>query len=512
MGELRLAFGPFVLNPEAGTLTRQGLPLSINYRGLRLLAELASREGEVLTKGALLDVGWPGAIVEESNLTVQIAALRKLLGPMAEGGDWIATVQRVGYRFAGTLQRTQPGAAAADPAEPGPSIAVLPFANLSDDAEQRHFADGLAEDIITRLARLRWLFVCSRNSSFSYRDKEVDVRQVGRDLGVRYVLGGSVRRSGQRLRITAELSDALSGRQVWGNTFDVELVDFFAVQDQIAGSVIGAIEPKLYAAEHLRFQGRSRNNLDAWGFVMQAMPHIWTWSSGREIADAEALLRSAVEVDPNYPRANSLLACSIAAQALLGLSNPDQVLQVARDMAQRAIHRDPEDAWSHFAVGYVHMISRRFDEAVAALTEATSLNPSLAIAHIILGSTYAYGGMADDGLHHLGLAAQLSPRDFAQAANHSVRGLCFFMQRRFAEAAEMEKKAVALMPVFGTAWRTLAASAGLAGDLPTARQALIESRRLQPSLSVEWVERHHAIVHEKDRTLYIEGLRLAGLE
>ncbi|MGT2466607.1 hypothetical protein ACVOMV_18640 [Mesorhizobium atlanticum] len=166
-------------------------------------------------------------------------------------------------------------------AEPEPSIAVLPFVNLSDDAEQQYFADGLAEDIIMRLARLRWLFVCARNSSFSYRDKAIDVKQVGRELGVRYVLGGSVRRSGQRLRISSEASDTSTGRQIWTERYDVQLADFFTLQDQIADSVIGAVEPKLYAAEHQRYISRPPTSLDAWGFVMKAMPHIWSWSSGK---------------------------------------------------------------------------------------------------------------------------------------------------------------------------------------------------------------------------------------
>src|SRR5262249_1282109 len=160
---------------------------------------------------------------------------------------------------------------------------VLPFASLSDDVEQQYFADGLGEDIITNLARLRWMFVCARNSSFSYRSKTVDVKQIGRDLGVRYVLAGSVRRSGQRLRVTVELSDTSTGLQVWAARYDAELFEFFAVQDQIAESVIAALEPHLYTAEHKRYRSRPPESLDAWGFVMKAMPHVWTWFSLAEI-------------------------------------------------------------------------------------------------------------------------------------------------------------------------------------------------------------------------------------
>jgi adenylate cyclase len=388
---------------------------------------------------------------------------------------------------------------------------VLRFANLSDDAEQQFFADGLAEEIITRLARLRWLFVSARTSSFTYAGKAMDVKQVGRELGVRYVLDGSVRRSGERLRISAELSEAALGRQVWAERYDADVADFFSLQDRIAESVVAAIEPRLYAAEQRRFAGRATDTVDAWGCVMQAMPYVWTWGSVQEIETAEALLRRAIGIDPGYARANSLLAWTHAARVHLGLVDPRDGLAAALSMAQQAIRRDPEDAWTHFAAGYVHMVSRRFEAAVADLSEAIELNPSFAFAHTILGCTYGYGGMADDGLHHCALAVALSPRDYSQAGNLSTTGLCHLMARRFATAAELERRAVELRPEFGTAWRTLAAAAGLAGDLDLARRALANARRLQPSLSVAWVEQCHAIVHRRDRDLYIEGLRAAGL-
>jgi TolB-like protein/Tfp pilus assembly protein PilF len=501
-------FGSFVLNANAGTLVRQGVPIPVGYRGLLLLAAFLKRPGEILTKSDLMDAAWPGTVVEEGNLTVQIASLRKLLGPASNGTEWITTVPRVGYRFAASAETPLPTTAVIAP----PSIAVLPFANLGDDPEQAYFADGFAEDIIVRLSRLRWLFVSARNSSFTYKGKAIDIKQTGQELGVRYVLDGSVRRSVQRLRISATLNDAETGRQVWAERYDVELADFFALQDQIAESVIAAIEPRLLAAEHERFKSGSPESLDAWGSVMKAMPYVWTWGSAEEIATAEALLQRAIAVDPDYPRANSLMAWIHAARVQLGWADARDVLATARAMAQRAIQRDAEDPWTHFAAGYVHMVSRGFDAAVTELSEAIALNPSFAFAHMVLGSTYGYGGLPEDGLHHLGLAARLSPRDFTQAANLATCGLCHFIARRFAEAAEFERRAVELRPNFGTAWRTYAASAGKAGDITTAAHALAESKRLQPSLSAEWVEKYHPIVRATDRAAYIEGLRLAGLE
>lgn len=513
----QFAFGPFVLDPSAGTLVREGVPVPLGYRGLRLLAELVRRAGDIVPKADLMEAAWPGTVVEEGNLSVQVAALRKLLGDSPDGADWIATVPRVGYRFVGDVERSVRGSPAVEPTvsatddRPGASIAVLPFENLGGDPEQEYFADGLADDLITRLLRLRSLFVCARSSSFAYKGRAVDVKQVGRELGVRYVLQGSVQRSGDRLRISAQLADAASGLQVWAERYDVKLADFFALQDQIAESVVAAMEPRLYAAEHRRIETRPPDSLDAWGFVMKAMPYAWTWGSEKDIDTAQELLRRAIAIDPDYARANSLLAWAQAARVQLGWGDPVTEMAAALASAHRALASDAEDPWSHLAAGYAHMVGRRPEPAIAALNEALALNPGFGLAHVILGSTYGYSGRPDDGLHHLALATRLSPRDFSQAGNLATMGLCHFMAGRFAEAVHCEQQAVRIRPHFGTAWRTLAASAGQAGDRETGARALAEAKRLHPGLSVEWVERYHAIVRQEDRTMYIEGLRASGL-
>jgi TolB-like protein len=506
----KLTFGQFVFDLGAAALTQRGVPLPVSYRGLLLLAAFLTRPKETLSKSELVDSAWPGLAVEESNLTVQIASLRRLLGERPEGGDWIVTAPRFGYRFVGDVNPVAPdnGESAV---KASPSLAVLPFENLSEDVVQQHFADGLAEDIITRLSRLPWLFVSARNSSFTFRGNALDVREIGRALGVRYVLNGSVRGSANRLRITAQLSDASNGRQVWAERYDVGLSDFIALQDEIAGSVIGAVEPQLYAVEHERFMNRRTENLDAWGYVMKAMPYVWTWLSAGDMALAQNLLLRALDISPDYPRAMSLLAWSRAAAFQLGWSENRETLEEARLMAQRAIQAEPDDPWPHFAAGYVHMVSRSFEQAVAKLTEAIDVNPSFAFAHMILGCAYGYGGMPVDGLHHLAVASRLSPRDFTRSANFATCGLCHFIAGRFDEAADFERRAVELHPDFGTAWRTYAAAAGKAGRHVEAARALKEARRLHPTLSIAWIEDFHPIVKSSDRAIYIEGLRAAGM-
>jgi TolB-like protein/Tfp pilus assembly protein PilF len=510
MLEKRISFGPFVLDAAAGTLLRQGITVPVGYRAFVLLRTLVEASGEIVSKATLMDAAWPGMAIEESNLSVQIGTLRRLLGETPEGSEWIANVPRLGYRFTAAIERSRDTPIATQ--ELGPSIVVLPFASLSDDSEQAYFADGLTEDLITRLARLHWLYVASRNSSFSYKGKPFESGQVGRDLRVRYALEGSVRRSANRLRISSKLSDASTGRQVWAGNYDVELADFFALQDQISEAVVAAIEPRLYTAEHERFKSQPPDSLDAWGFVMKAMPHVWTWGAPEEIARAQELLGKAIAIDHDYPRANSLLAWTYAAQAQLGLADFDAVLPGAIATAQRAIQQAPEDPLTHFAAGYAHMVGRNTTASVAALSEAIDINPSFALAHMILGSTYGYAARPEEGLHHLALAERMSPRDFSQSAIYATQATCHFVAGRYAQAADLGRRAVELRPHFGTAWRTLAASSGMAGDVAGGQRALAQARRLHPELTLEWARKYHPIVQSDALGRYVDGLLIAGLD
>jgi TolB-like protein/tetratricopeptide (TPR) repeat protein len=511
-----LAFGPFVLNPEAGTLLRRGVPVPVGYRAFLLLTALLNRPGEVVTKSDLIDAAWQGAAVEETNLTVQIASLRKHLGPSPAGGDWIATIPRVGYRFTGSVDQPADGPqghvahVATGESGSGPSIAVLPFASLSDDREQEYFADGIVEDIITGLSRLRWLFVVARNSTYSYKGKVPDVRQVAVDLGVRYVLEGSVRKADDRLRVTSQLVDARTGAQVWAERYDRPAADVFAVQDEITESVVASIEPQLYAAEYRRSQSKPPDSLDAWAYVMRAMPQIWTWGE-RDIETALVNLKRGIEIEPDYPRAHSLLAWAYITGAHMGGASFSDVLDLALDSARRSVDLDGEDPWGHLALGYVHMLSRRFSPAIAEFDEALWLNPNFALAHMVLGAAHGFAGAGDEGLRHLAMGMRLSPRDPHQSLYLSACAICHFVAGRYTESVALNRRAVQLRPRFTSAWRSLAAGAGMAGDADTAAAALGETKRLQPELSVDWVEKHHPLVRPEDRAIYIEGLRKAGL-
>ena len=513
----RFSFGPFVLNPETGTLLREGAPVPIGYRAFLLLTAFLNRPGEVVTKSDLMDVAWQEAAVEETNLSVQIASLRKHLGPSSEGGEWITTVPRVGYRFVGLVKcapdtRDQSASlSSASAPKSGPSIAVLPFNNLSDDREQEFFADGIVEDVIAGLSRLRWLSVIARNSTYIYKGKTPDIRQIVTDLGVRYILEGSVRKAGDRLRVTSQLIDASTGTPVWAERYDRAATDVFAVQDEITQSVVASIEPQLYAAEYRRVQSKPPGSLDAWGCVMRAMPQIWTrGEEGSEVGLSD--LRRAIAIEPGYARAHSLLAWTYFSGAHMGWSSFSDVLGLALDSARRAVELDGEDPWGHLALGYVHMLSRRFKLAVSELHEALWLNPNFALAHGVLGATFGFGGEPEDGLEQLRIAQRLSPRDAQQALFLSGEAICHFVAGRYGESAVLNRRAVQVRPRYTSAWRSLAAGAAMAGDIDAAKTALAEAKRLQPDLSVDWVEEHYPIVRLQDRAIYIEGLRRAGLQ
>ena len=307
------AFGSFRLDVEAEILFRGGEPLPVGRRGVALLCALVERPGVPVSKDALLEAAWPGRVVdEEGNLTVQIAALRKVLGEEPGGDHWIETLPRRGYRFIGPVTTSDKPIVSASvgpvpPVPDKPSIAVLPFKNMSGDAEQEYFADGMVEDIITALSRIKWLFVVARTSTFTYKGKDIDVKQIGRELGVRYVLEGSVRKARDTVRITGQLIDAATGAHLWADKFDGSLDEVFELQERVAIRVAGVIEPALMAAEIIRSTERPTNDPTAYDLYLRAFAQMLTWRP-EAIAAALELLGKAIERDPNYGPALSMSA------------------------------------------------------------------------------------------------------------------------------------------------------------------------------------------------------------
>lgn len=402
----RFAFGPFVLDPGAGTLLRNDEPVAVGYRGLKLLAALVERQGEILGKAELMDAAWPGRAVEEGNLTVQIAQLRKLLGPAgngSEGGDeWIVTVPRVGYRFSGVVE--QFGAKRRPlPLPEKPSIAVLPFVNVSNDPEQDSFADGLTEDLITDLSRISGLFVIARNSAFAYKGRAVDVRAIVEDLGVRYLLEGSARRAAERVRINAQLVDAVNGEHIWAERFDRSLDDIFAVQDEVTARIVEALLGQLSAPPP---RNRPRN-IEAYDLCVRARKLMDDQPQAAQ--EAHLMLTRAVLLDPEYAEAWRWLAMNHWMGWVHSGGPTEASRSIALELARKAVGIDPGDAGCRWVLAYLLAYERSFAEADAEFEQAIKLDPNEADAWAALSDIAVLAGRIGEGLEHITKAFRLNP-------------------------------------------------------------------------------------------------------
>lgn len=451
----KIAFGPFVLDVDRGTLVREGRPIAISSKGLQLLMALLRAPGEAISKADLMRAAWLDAAVEESNLSVQIAALRKQLGPSPDGGDWIATIPRVGYRFIGSVaaQRdTDSRNAPETDREPRPSIAVLPFINLGGDKEQEYLADGITEDIITALTRFRWFLVIARNSSFFYKDKAVDLKQIARELGVRYVLEGSVRKSGARVRISAQLVEATSGGHIWAERYDLELTELFAIQDEIAERVAGAIEPELLKTEGAQVAARHTGNMTAWDLVRRGTWHFHQVTRENHLR-ARELFREACKLDPELPEAHIWLARVSAGVVPYGWAeNPVIELQEGSQAALKAVYLDERNPYSHYAFAIVSIFSGQLEQAIRAARKAIEISPSFALGHLGLGMALLFSGRASEAIAPLEHGLRLSPYDPQNFVWFNMLALA----RLFAEKAEAAlESAIRALQVRPNWWTTL---------------------------------------------------------
>lgn len=384
-------FGPFELDAERGVLERGGVQVPLGHRAMELLLALVRADGSVVTKDELLRAAWPGAVVEDSNLSVQVAALRKALGTMSDGSDYVATVARVGYRLA------VPANVGTDGAEPDldPSIVVLPLINLSGDAAQQYFADGLTEDIIMALSRFRWFRVIGRHASFAFDPARSSPRDFAKALAVRYALEGSVRRWGDRVALNVRLVDASDDKQIWGERFDLEVNDAAAVHDTIAQSVAGAVEPELLKTASTEAARRTQHAHAS----VRDLVHRGTWlfhKVGREThLQARELFRQACRLDPAFGQAQFWLARVNAGICAYGWSEHlADDLREGRDAAVKAIRADEKDPYAHYSLAIVSVFAEDFEQAKRAADRSVQLAPGFALGHLVGGMARLYGGDA----------------------------------------------------------------------------------------------------------------------
>jgi adenylate cyclase len=463
----------------------------------------------------LEELAEPGGIAVSGGVREQIEG--KLDARFADAGEHqvknIARPVRV-WRWSPVAQAA---AALARAAGPGtglpdkPSIAVLPFANLSGDPEQELFADGITEDVITLLSRVRWLFVISRASTFTYKGRAVDVQTVAQDMGVRYVLEGSVRRAGQRIRVTAQLVDAAKRNHVWVERYDRELEDLFVLQDEITEAIVAAVEPELGSAEQQRARRRPPESLDAWSAYQRGLWHVYRFNR-EDNAEALRLFDQAIGLDDQFAPAYAGRSFAYFSIAFLSYSDQrDEAIEQAYLAARRSVSLDDKDAFGHWALARAHFLRREHDLALAELEVALDLTPSFAQAHYFRGWVLSVAGRPEEALTHLDKAYRLSPHDPLLFAFMTVRAQTLIIMERYEEALGWATRAARQSNAHFQALGPLACCLGHLGRIDEARQTLAEILRVRSDYSASLIAASFPYRRRRDLDLYLAGLRKAGL-
>ncbi len=391
-----------------------------------------------------------------------------------------------------------------------PSIAVLPFANMSGDPEQEFFADGMAEDIITALSRMPWFFVISRNSTFTYKGRAVDVKQVARELGVKYVLEGSVRKAGNRVRITAQLIDATTGQHVWAERYDREITDIFEVQDEVTQAIVGAVAPEFLSVEARSARRKDAAQLDAWECVMRGRALMWKMRP-EDAAEARKLFERAIELAPGGEFGMSDLALVHCLEFFYRWGNsPEKSHEDMLRTVEKAVAANDHDLWALTIMGFAYAFARRWSDAMTPVDRAIEQSPNFAPAIGVRGLILALLGDTDEAIQCYDRAHRLSPRDSALALWDMGRVWAYFIEGRYEEAAAQAQKAIRVAPQNPTYRRQLASCYALLGRMDDARGALRDYLRLEPDHTIADVSKIPAS-NPEHLERFLEGLRMAGL-
>jgi TolB-like protein len=481
-----------------------------------LLSHLIQHRDRVVGKDELIASVWHGRAISESALFNRINAARSAIGDTGARQTLIKTLPRRGLRFVGLVREEGCSPAEAGPhkSSPGivdkPSIAVLPFVNLSGDPEQDYFSDGIVEDIITALSRNRAFFVIARNSSFTYKGKPVDTKQVARALGVRYVLEGSVRKSRIRVRVTGQLIEAESGRHLWADRFDGDLVDIFDLQDQLVARVVGAIAPQLEKAEIERAKRELTSDAAAYDLYLRGLASWNRWSRA-DNAKALKLFYTAIDKDPEFATPYGLAASCYQFAKANGWQSEFDEAEISR-LTERAIEVGNDDAVALCWAGHVRaFFFKEVDRALLLIHRALELDVNLAVAWQRSGWVRGYAGDTDGAIESLNKAMQLDPLDTRVFLTQSAMAFAHFVAGRDQEAAEWAAMALRTKPSWMPALRVAIASNAMQGRAAEAKAALQLYEQVDPQVSIRKICEHYPFRRQTDKQRLVNALRKAGV-
>ena len=545
---MQYRFAEFEIDLSQHELRRLGESVHIEPQVFDLIVHLVRNHDRIVSKDELIETIWNGRIISEAALSSRINGARRALGDNGTDQVFIRTLHKRGFRFMGDVHaisaldaeaaRLVPEDNVASDLGPGgvsvsaevsrlddvvsesvkaeatarPSIAVMPFGNMSDDPENDYFSYGLTEDIIRLLARNRWLTVISRHSTITFQGRAVDAREVGEQLGVRYVMVGSVRKNREAVRITAELIRAADGKQLWSDNYDLQLEHIFDIQDEMARQIAATIEPELSKVEQQLAARKAPESLDAWDCYQRGLWHLWRFTTpGFDSADS--YFQRAIAADPNFARGHGALSYVNLQRAFIDEPGDRTArLETALRQAREAVALDDLDCFCHCALGRVLCLTHHNDEAVAALDVSLELNPSFAQAYFAQGFNFLWYGREIEAETLLDRATMLSPRDSHISSFHHVRSWTHFSLAEYDIAVEFARRATRQSNVTYQAFATLAASLGLLGERAQAEAVAVELLQRKPNYSTATARQELFFCNDVgfiDR--FVEGLRIAGI-
>lgn len=514
-------FGEYALDTRRLELRRGGQSRNLEPQVFSLLEYLVKQRDRVVGKEELVDAVWHRRAVSDSTLNAHISAARRAIGDNGKEQAVIRTFPRRGFRFVAEVLAEDEIAGQKETLRPlfshmgrspRPVIAVLPFDNLSADERDQYFSDGITEDIITALTKNRWLFVVARNSAFAFRGRSADTKHLAEELGADYLVEGSVRKSGKRIRISVQLIDTFTGGHIWAQSYDRELKDVFSVQDEITQTIVGRIEPEVGAVERQRSQSKKPHNLDAWDCYHLGLAQFYKFSQESN-TEGQHLFRRSIELDPEFAGPYMWLAYAIILSMVYFDADPEQdALDEALKDALKAVEIDDQDFMAHLVAGRVLLARREYNQALTELHIAMDLNPCHAHPYCALGDSLAYEGRLEESIAQFETAIRLSPHDPFRWAFFSYRALAHIFQGAFEDAVKWARRAVRTPNCQYWSNAHLVSALGHLErfDEATAAKEILLQR--VPEFSCSFARRKLFYIKSPNQmSIYLEGLRKAGL-